>query len=130
MNLPKLYRICWVKLYWLTDTCEGGEHVQRDGYFKLRARRALRVDKSWFWQIDEWDRNCDDVKYHLEFVEDLEPEDQFEGWEYKNPYPYNERDNFGPVTNRPPIKPVQDIANTGKSWQGIDSDFNWDDCPF
>ena len=103
MELPKLYRVCWVKLYWLTNTCEGGEHVQRDGYFHLRARRSLRADKSWFWQIDKWDRNCDDVKYHLEMALECEPENQFEGWVYKYPFPFDER-NLGYAWNRPTIK--------------------------
>ena len=130
MKLPKLYRVCWVKLYWLTDTCEGGEHVQRDGTFKLKARRALRADKSWFWQIDDWVRNCDDVKYHLQFVEDLPPEDQFEGWEYKEPYPWNERDNLEPVTNRPPINAAPSIFKRPKVWNGFSDDFNLDNSPF
>lgn len=125
MKLPKLYRVCWVKLYWLTDTCEGGEHVQRDGYFKLRARRVLRQDKSWFWQIDEWDRNCGDVKYHLEMAEEERPEDQFEGWEYKEPYPFDER-NLGYSYNRQAIKPDTTTATKSK----IDDDIDWDDCPF
>ena len=96
MELPKLYRVCWVKLYWLTNTCEGGEHVQRDGYFYLKAKRALRQDNSWFWQIDEWDRNSGDVKYHLEMAEEENPEDQFEDILYKNPFPLSEKHYFYP----------------------------------
>tara|TARA_R110000787_G_scaffold167889_3_gene280871 strand:+ start:911 stop:1303 length:393 start_codon:yes stop_codon:yes gene_type:complete len=130
MKLPKLYRVCWVSLYWLTDTCEGGEHVQRDGTFKLKARRVLRTDKSWFWQIDEWDRDCGDVKYHLQFIDDLPPEEQFESWEYKNPYPFNERDNFGPVTNRPPIKPLPTIVKKPKDRRELNSKHDFDDSPF
>lgn len=107
MKLPKLYRKVWVKLYWLTDTCEGGEHVQRDGYQYLEARRALRVDKSWFWQIDKWD--ADQCSWELSQVEDLDPEDMFEDYIYKNPFPWNEKDNFGPVTNRLTIKEQKDL---------------------
>jgi hypothetical protein len=101
MELPKLYRVCWVKLYWLTDTCEGGEHVQRDGYYHLKARRALKSDKSWFWQLDKWD--AEQCKYELSLVDDLAPEDMFEGFIYKEPFPFDER-NLGYVWNRPTIK--------------------------
>ena len=129
MKLPKLYRVCWVKLYWLTDTCEGGEHVQRDGYFHLKARRVLSPDKSWFWQLDKFDRENGDVKYHLKYVSDMEPEDQFEGWEYKNPFPWSERDYLGYTYNRPIIKPKIEVkAKKKKVWTGVD--FDLDDCPF
>jgi len=86
MKLPKLYRVCWVELYWLTDTCEGGEHVQRDGSYYLKARRALKPNGEWFWQIDKWD--AEQYKWELSMVEDLEPEDMFEDYVYKNPRPY------------------------------------------
>lgn len=128
MKLPKLYRVCWVELYWLTDTCEGGEHVQRDGTFQLKARRALRKDKSWFWQIDPWD--AEQCKWELSMVDDIAPEDQFESWQYKNPWPFNENDNFGPVTNRPPIKPLPIIAKEPKPWRGLNDDIDWNDSPF
>lgn len=128
MKLPKLYRVCWVKLYWLTDTCEGGEHVQRDGAFKLKARRALRADKSWFWQIDELDRDCGDVKYHLQFVEDLPPEDQFEGWEYKNPHPWSENDYLGFTYNRGALSTYKPPEKLYKTVDYGDADL--DDCPF
>lgn len=100
-DLPKLYRSCWVKLYWLTDTCEGGEHVQRDGYYFLKARRALRPDKSWFWQIDPWD--AEECKYSLRFVEDLDQVDMFEGVVYKEPFHFDDR-NIGISWNRSKIK--------------------------
>ncbi|MFT5450846.1 MAG: hypothetical protein ACI9N9_000326 [Enterobacterales bacterium] len=102
MKLPKLYRVCWVKLYWLTDTCEGGEHVQLDGYYHLRARRVLNIDKSWFWQIDKWD--AEQCKWELSMVDDLDPKDMFEDVVYKNPCTWSERDYLGYTYNRYTIK--------------------------
>ncbi len=108
MKLPKLYRKVWVKLYWLTDTCEGGEHVQREGHYYLEARRSLRPDNSWFWQLDKWDASqCSDT---LKYVDDLDPIDMFEGWVYKNPFKYNENDNYGEVTTRMTIKEQKELA--------------------
>lgn len=122
MKLPKLYRVCWVKLYWLTDTCEDGEHVQRDGYHILKARRALRPDKSWFWQIDKWDaRQCE---RELSQVDDLNPEDMFEGVIYKDPYLFDER-NLGYTWSRSTIKEKIEIEEIKKS-----DDLDFDNWPF
>jgi len=101
MDLPKLYRTCWVKLYWITDTCEGGEHVQRDGYHLIKARRAKLPNNNWFWQLDPWD--AEQCHRDLYEIYGLEPIDQFEGWVYKNPYPYKEGDWFE-AYSRPTIK--------------------------
>lgn len=112
MELPKLYRRCWVKLYWLTDTCEGGEHVQRDGYYHLKARRALKPDKSWFWQLDKWD--AEQCKYELSLVDDLDNEDMFEGVVYKEPFPFDER-NLGYTWSRRTIKQQKNQEWLGES---------------
>ena len=116
MELPKLYRVCWVKLYWLTDTCEGGEHVQSDGYLYLKTRRVLNCDKSWFWQIDPWD--AEQCKWELSMVEDLEPEDMFEDVIYKNPFPWSEKDYLGFTYNRGTLstyKPIEKLTK-GLVW--------------
>ena len=126
MELPKLYRVCWLKLYWLTDTCEGGEHVQRDGYHYIKARRSLKPDNSWFWQLDKFD--AEQCKYELGYVEDLEPLKQFESVVYKNPFPWSERDYLGITYNRPTIKPKLEVKAQKKVWTGVD--FYLDNCPF
>lgn len=126
MKLPKLYRVCWVKLYWLTDTCEGGEHVQRDGHFYLRARRSLRQDKSWFWQIDPWD--ADQCKWELSMVEGLDPEDMFEDYIYKNPFPWSEKDYLGFTYNRGTLSTYKPPEKLTKDAVWVDD--NLDDSPF
>lgn len=55
MKLPKLYRVVYLELEWLTNTCEGGEHVQRSGYEYPRARLVI-IDGMKSWQIIDKDR--------------------------------------------------------------------------
>lgn len=126
MKLPKLYRVCWVELYWLTDTCEGGEHVQRDGYYHLRARRALKPNGSWFWQIDKWD--AEQHKWELSMIEDLEPEDMFEYYAYKNPHPWSEKDYLGFTYNRGTLSTYKPPEKLYKTVDYGDADL--DDSPF
>lgn len=50
-DLPKLYRKVFVKLDWIHDSLVGGEHCQAEGVHHVKARRALKRDGSWFWQL-------------------------------------------------------------------------------
>lgn len=117
MKIPKLYRNIWIEIYWLTDTCEGGEHVQRDGYSYIEARRALDTDNNWFWQIHPY--------YKDEFkavIEGEEPECWLPDVLYKSPFDFDER-NLGYSFNRRTIKEI-------KADEISRNNFDFSDTPF
>ncbi|CAL9956596.1 hypothetical protein VPHK46_0020 [Vibrio phage K46] len=62
-GLPKLYRKVFVKLDWCHDSLVGGEHRQAEGIHYVKARRALKDDGSWFWQL------IDDMYYYSDYDE-------------------------------------------------------------
>ena len=76
MKLPKLYRVVYLELEWLTDTCEGGEHVQRGGYNYPRARLVLKNGVR-AWQVIDKDLIPNDYEQC-----DFEPADYYE-WPWK-----------------------------------------------
>jgi len=67
MSPPKLYRVVYLEIEWLTDTCEGGEHVQRSGIYYVPARLVISEGVR-LWQILDLNFNdpyfeCDDLEY-------------------------------------------------------------------
>ena len=58
-DLPKMYRVVYAKIEWITDTLEGGEHVQRCGDYYSQVRRVI-TPNGWKWQA-LWKN---DVDYH------------------------------------------------------------------
>lgn len=41
IKLPKLYRVVYLEIEWITDTCEGGEHIQRGGVYYTPVRLVI-----------------------------------------------------------------------------------------
>lgn len=83
MKLPKLYRRVYLEIEWITDTCEGGEHVQRSGIYYVPARLVLDCGVK-AWQILDEDFNdpyfeIDDLEYEWHSY-DLE----YEEWRDNN----------------------------------------------
>ena len=69
MDLPKLYRVVYLEIEWITDTCEGGEHVQRGGVYYTPARLVLDGGVK-RWQT--LDPNFDDPYFEADDLEDFD----------------------------------------------------------
>tara|TARA_R110002020_G_C15699682_1_gene720746 strand:- start:78 stop:458 length:381 start_codon:yes stop_codon:yes gene_type:complete len=87
IDLPKLYRVVYAHVEWLTNTCVNGEHEQDCGTDYVRVMRVIGHDNSWKWVIiDKW---YDLDIYQREWIGDCS---EFGGcqleWSEKDPHLY------------------------------------------